>query len=448
MREIRDRSGDAQRLDLNEDVPNDTAETAVAEWNPTYSTPECQGVLVAVNPCYGVLDLKTKDVSKGSPSSDPAHDTPGVKKEQDNSQSDTGYESIVAVKERDKTVENKKKQVNGVNSKSDTCGEHIAVKRDVGGAEKRNTNPDSKSDKKMEVRNIKSGEVDSANSCDKNSHKSRDVQKDRIDTKSSESTYAKPDKKRETSDVKGKESTNPDSYEEPGYEALDITKEENDGRNSDATYAKPNKKRSAGNIKTGESIDPDSYKEPGYETPDVAKKEIEGTTTDTTYAKPNKKRSAGSIKTGESIDNNFLEEPGYETPDLKMKVIDGSSSDTTYAKPDKKRSADNMKTGENIYPDSYEEPGYETPDTTKKEVQGTSSDVTYAKPDKKRKEVGRQGHSASDKGSKNGKENAGHSTPDIKRIEINGDLYALPDKSKNSEKVRIETFTLRLCLCN
>ena len=488
-----DTGGNAQRLELNEDVPaNDTTDTAIAEWNPTYLTPERQSVLAVVNPCYGVFDVKAKDVSDGKSSTDPAYDTAGVKKEQENGQSDPGYESIVAVKERDKTVDSEKNKMNEGNSQADTNGENIDFK--IAGAEKRNTkkektedpNQDSKPDKKKEASDIKNEEVDDTNSYNKTGYKNPDVRKDGIDDASSETAYSKPVKERKTGDAKNDESIIPDSYEEPGYETLVAGKEENDGRNSDTTYAKPDekgstdntghtkiaksidpgcyeepgyeasdltkrendtisdttyakpdKKRSADDTKSGKSVGADSYKEPGYEILDATKKEIEGTSSDTTYAKPYKKTSAGNIKIGECIDPDFLD--SYDTVEVKKVEKVGTSSNTIYAKPDKKRSADKMKTGKIMDTSSYEEPGYETPNFTKKEVQSTTSETTYAKPDKKRKEAGRQDHLASDNGLKTDKENAGHSSPDIKRIEIKGDLYTLPDKSKNSEKVRIES---------
>ena len=179
--------------------------------------------------------------------------------------------------------------------------------------------------------------------------------------------------------------------------------------------------------------------EPGYETPNFKEGNVDGTSSDTTYSKPDKKRSTGNSKNGENLGPDSYEEPGYETPDVTKKEIESSSSNTTYAKPNKKRSADNIKSKGGINPDSCEKPGYKTSDVTKKEIDGASSDTTYAKPDKKRKEVKRQDHSASDHGIKTNGKNADHSTPDIKRIEINGDLYALPDKNKNTEKVRIST---------
>ena len=319
-------SGEGQGMDLVENVPSSGATgTVVVEWSPTYSAPECQSVVVVVNPCYGVLDVKTKDDGEASSSSDHAYDTPGARKEQDKCQSDPGYESMVVVKEGD----NKMEEMEGGDSRTDIAGNYVNVKK--GNTKKDGSNPTPKSDKKMKASDVKNGKVDSANLYDEPGYATPDVQKDEIEGASSKSTYAKPDKKRETNDVKVKDSNDPDSYEEPGYETPDIVKEETDGTRPDATYAQPDKKRSEGDIKSGERIIPDTF-----------------------------------------------EDPGYETPNLKMEDTKGSSADASYAKPKKN---------------------------------STKSD----------------------------KEVAGKFSADIKRVEINGDLYALPDKSKNSEKVRIYT---------
>ncbi len=101
--------------------------------------------------------------------------------------------------------------------------------------------------------------------------------------------------------------------------------------------------------------------------------------------------------------------------------------------------------------ESYPEPGYATPDVEKKEgdeKNSNSVDHCYAKVDKKRKtvhgnapqsdplyanvdEATSQPASSKPGGdAKNAVDNAGFSSPDIKRIEINGDVYALPNKQK------------------
>ena len=325
MQEFRDTDGNGQAMELSEDVPS----TSIAEGNPTYSAPECQSVVVVVNPYYGVLNVKTKDDGEANFSPNPAYDTSAVKKKQDKCQSDPGHE----------TVDDKKKEMNGDYFKKDIHGDM------------KNWNP----------------------------------KKDGIEGANSESTYSKPYKKRETSEMKGKG-----------------------------------------------AIDSDFYKEAGYETPGVKKEKFDGASLDTTYAKPNKKRQ--DDKSDDNTDSCY-EEFGHEIPYCTKEETDGTSPDVTYAKPDKKRSEGNIKSGERFVPDSYKEPGYDN--LTKKDTNGTTSDTTYAKPDKKKKEAECQNHPGSDNSTKNDKEIAVHTSPGIKRIEINGDLYALPNKSKNSERVRV-----------
>ena len=344
---------------------------------------------MVVNPCYGVLDVKTKHDGEASSSSDPVYDTPGARKEEDKCQSDLAYENIVVVKEGHESVDNKKEEMDSGDSKTDIDSEYIDIKKaNTNKDENKDPSPDSKPDEKMKVSDVKNGKVDGAN-----------------------------------------------LYGEPGYATPDVQKNEIEGTSSESTYAKPKKKRETNDVKVKDSIDPDSYEEPGYETPDIAQEETHGTKPDATYAKPDKKRSEGDIKSGERIVPDSFEEPGYETPDLKMEDTKGSSVDATYAKPDKKRSEGNIKSGQSTVSDSYEEPGYET--LKKEDTVSTTSNTTYAKPDKKKKEVERQNHPGSDNSTKNDENIAGNFSPDIKRIEINGDLYALPDKSKNGEKVRI-----------
>ena len=382
MQEFRDTGGNGQAMELSENVPL----TSIAEWSPTYSAPECQSVVVVVNPCYGVLDVKTKEAGETSSSPDPAYETPGVKREQDKRQSDPGYESIVVVKEGHETVEDKRKEMNGDYFKKDIHGDM----------------------------------------------KNWNTKKDGIEGANSESTYSKSDKKRETSDVNGKGRIDSDFYKEPGYETPDVKKEKFDGASPHTTYAKPNKKRK--DDKSDDNTD-SCYEESGHGIPDCTKEETDGTSPDVTYAKPDKKRSEGNAKSGESIVPDSYEERGYETPLLRMEDTKGSSTDKTYAKPDKKRSEGNIKRGESIVSDSYGEPGYEN--LKKEDTDGRTSDTAYAKPDKKEKEAECQNHPGSDNSTKSDKEIAVHTSPGIKRIEINGDLYALPNKSKNGEKVRV-----------
>ena len=77
------------------------------------------------------------------------------------------------------------------------------------------------------------------------------------------------------------------------------------------------------------------------------------------------------------------EYPGYETPDFKRKDVERVNS--------------------------YPEPGYESADLKRKEVNAAPSNSTYSLPDK----------------------NTGEGNADIKRVEVNGELYALPEKKGN-----------------
>ena len=74
------------------------------------------------------------------------------------------------------------------------------------------------------------------------------------------------------------------------------------------------------------------------------------------------------------------EDPGYATPDFKRKEAE--------------------------LVNSYPEPGYESADLKRKEVNAAPSDSTHSMPDK----------------------NTGEGNSDVKRVEVNGELYALPDK--------------------
>ena len=207
----------------------------------------------------------------------------------------------------------------------------------------------------------------------------------------------------------------------PGHESIVVVKERGET------------KMKGSDVENGKADSANLYDEPGYASPYVQKDEVECTGSKSPYAKPNNKSEADNVKGKGRINPNSLEEFGYEIPDLKMEGTKGFSADATYAKPDKKRSEGNIKSGQSTVSDSYEKPGYEI--LKKEDADGTTSDTTYAKPDKKKKEVERQNHPGSDNSTKNEKEIAVHTSPDIKRIEINGDLYAIPDKSKDSKKV-------------
>ena len=90
--------------------------------------------------------------------------------------------------------------------------------------------------------------------------------------------------------------------------------------------------------------------------------------------------------------------PAYETSNIQNNKP-RSQEDPGYATPDFKR-----KEVERV--NSYPEPGYESADLKTKHVNAAPSDSTYSIPDK----------------------NIGEGNPDVKRVEVNGELYALPDK--------------------
>ena len=95
------------------------------------------------------------------------------------------------------------------------------------------------------------------------------------------------------------------------------------------------------------------------------------------------------------------EDPGYATPDIVRKVPDVEANPFYGATPDSMRK---------VYGNTQSEPGYETPDVKRKEI-NASGHSTFESPD---------------------------SNSDIKRVEVNGDLYALPNK----ETIKVKMFRL------
>ncbi|CAB4037991.1 Hypothetical predicted protein [Paramuricea clavata] len=91
--------------------------------------------------------------------------------------------------------------------------------------------------------------------------------------------------------------------------------------------------------------------------------------------------------TNETFGTDSQVNPGYATPDFKKREINPVNS--------------------------YPEPGYETPDVKKKEVNVATADSAYSMPDK----------------------NTSENNADIERVDVNGDLYALPNKNKNTKKI-------------
>ena len=109
-------------------------------------------------------------------------------------------------------------------------------------------------------------------------------------------------------------------------------------------------------------------------------------------------------------DAKYQEDPGYATPDILRKVPEVA----------------NVKG----YDDIQTDPEYATPDVKRKEMNenyDTQTDPEYETPDFKRKEMNTPGHSTlDDRDSDSG----------INRVEVNGDLYALPNKARATVKVK------------
>ena len=130
-------------------------------------------------------------------------------------------------------------------------------------------------------------------------------------------------------------------------------------------------------------------------------------------------------------DAKYQEDPGYATPDIMRKVphtanvkgCDDIQTDPEYETPDfKRKEMDGY--------DAQTEPGYATPDVKRKEMNEDDDiqpDPGYETPDFKRKEINTPGHSTlNDRNSDSG----------INRVEVNGDLYALPNKARATVKVK------------
>lgn len=125
---------------------------------------------------------------------------------------------------------------------------------------------------------------------------------------------------------------------------------------------------------------------------------------------------------------NFYEDLDF---DVKKGTIDGRSSDTSYSKLDKKGETSDLKSGGNVGSDSLKHPDNETRYVKMGGIDGI-------KLDRKKKGLDRQDHPVLDDGIKTVQENADHSTPDTKRLEIVSDLCVFPDKNESSEEVKVK----------
>ena len=125
-------------------------------------------------------------------------------------------------------------------------------------------------------------------------------------------------------------------------------------------------------------------------------------------------------------DIRYPTEPGYDTPDLKRvqakTKTEKEEVDSHY-----------FSTLENN--DKEDDAQYSTPDIERVNVNGDM----YALPDKSKennkKKAAPCDYSTPDNNVKSKEDDAHYSTPDIKRVEVNGDMYALPDKSEKNKKV-------------
>ena len=128
------------------------------------------------------------------------------------------------------------------------------------------------------------------------------------------------------------------------------------------------------------------------------------------YATPDKKRKESATS---------RPDPRYETPDVIRREINGAALNSANTTPNSHRvfveanpcyaATPVVKNTEITGTSSQLQSGYETPDM-KREVNAITSEPAYSTPD-----AGNE-------------HNVGYSTPDITRVEVNGELYALPDK--------------------
>ncbi len=191
------------------------------------------------------------------------------------------------------------------------------------------------------------------------------------------------------------------NQEEPEYEAVVVKERDSNEADSDAD---PEPVCAAADKKIRDVNKAGSQADPGYATPDLHRRDED------------------------RVDP--YPEPDYEAVDRTRRLVDKADcqADPGYATPDLNRNDEDRV-------NSYPGPGYEIPDVKKKEVNGATSDAVYTVPDNNRKEVDPHGSIADSDVRNKEDDNAGHSTPNVKRIEINGVLYTLPDKSKSTKKV-------------
>ena len=140
--------------------------------------------------------------------------------------------------------------------------------------------------------------------------------------------------------------------------------------------------------------------------------------TDSTLRGPNAYEGGKAKDTAETF--GAQTNPAYSTLDRNTRDDFKSQEDPGYATPDIVRKS----------PDVKANPFYgATPNFMGKGYDDIQADPGYQTPDVKRKEMNASGHSTFD---------AQDSNSDIKRVEVNGDLYALPNKGT----VKVKLFRL------
>ena len=143
----------------------------------------------------------------------------------------------------------------------------------------------------------------------------------------------------------------------------------------------------------------------------------------------NTKRNAHEENAYEDVAESFAahSNSGYATPDSQRVIVEANPTyDSTPV----------FSRRDAVQAISHEEPGYEDPyDVKKKDLEATA--------EKKKADVDSHQYSTI-------------STPDdIERVEINGDMYALPDKSETAKKVTKSqsessknNYSVTVCLTN
>ena len=349
--------------------------------NPTYSMPDNQHVIVQANPTYSTPDNQRVIVHIN-----PTYSMPDRQ------------QVIVHINPTYSMPDSQQVIVKANPTYSMPGGQQVIVQ----------ANP-SYAASDIEGQKAKSANMNAEPGCESVDVRKREVNKGDCQA---EPRYATPRLKEERDVNRG------NSYPEPGYETPDRERRLVDKTDSqmDPGYATPDLKR-----RDDERVD--SYSEPGYETPDIEKKELDGATLDSAYSTADSQRVVleanptyeippdSERKEEHTRGNNNHAEPGYETVDGRKDgkmIVEGTLVNKTDSQIDPGYATPDVEGRDEDRVDSFSEPGYETPDLKGKEVNDATSDSAYAMPDK------------------NTQEDNTH----IKRVEVNGYLYTLPDKSK------------------